>query len=150
MAEETEAPEEEQVPSVTLTVKKSKIKAGGLARLHCDDMAVLLETETCEEIEAEEVDEKGDLIVVSIDDKHILVKAFHDTMMDEGTITLRPGDIEKLDSDEGDEVEVYLHKTLHQAASENWAGMKEKWSAWLEKVKDKFAKEGEEEVADED
>ena len=145
MTEEEE--QEEELKSVKLKVKKSKITIGGRARLHSDVIVELRgpEEECEEECKEEDVEEMGDLIVVATEDTRILVRAFWDQMIDKDVISLRPPDYEKLGVDEGDEVEVYLHTTIDDALKQGWTGVKEKWGSWMEKVKDKFKKKDEEE-----
>ena len=51
---------------------------------------------------------------------------------------------------EGDEVEVYLHTSINDAIKDGWAGVKEKWGGWMEKMKDRFKKKDEEEEEEEE
>lgn len=86
---------------VTLQTEESPIAFGGRARIN---KSVL------EQLNVEE----GNLVVVSSEDKDILVSIYSDEMIDEGKIKLRKNDLKKLKVDEDKYVEIKEHQSYLQ------------------------------------
>jgi len=84
-----------------LEVENSPIESGGRARVN-------------EEIMKEAELEDGQMIVVSSENKDILVSAYSDYMIEREKISLRVNDRKKLGVQEGDKVTVREHKKLLQ------------------------------------
>lgn len=84
-----------------LEVENSPIEAGGRARVN-------------EELMKEAELEDGQMIVVSSENKDILVSAYSDYMIEREKISLRGKDRKKLGVQEGDKVTVREHKKLLQ------------------------------------
>ncbi len=84
---------------LTLQAVESPIQFGGRARVN---KSVL---------EQMEVDE-GDLVVVSSDNKDILVTIFSDDMIDEDKIKLRKDDLNKLKISEEKDVKLQKHQSF--------------------------------------
>lgn len=87
------------ISAETLLVEKSPIKAGGRARIN-QEIFEKLEVET------------GDNVVVSSDDKDILVRIYGDDIVEKDKIILRSRDVEKLGVEEKEEVTIRKHKKL--------------------------------------
>lgn len=85
--------------SISLKVKMSKIRMGGIARVN---------SEILPHIEVE----KGDMVQVHGPGKNILVKLTADPLIDMDTISLREPDMKKLNVNEGDEVELMAHASI--------------------------------------
>ncbi|MGM0509861.1 MAG: hypothetical protein ACQESD_01870 [Thermoplasmatota archaeon] len=84
---------------VTLQTVGSPVQFGGRARVNKDILEQL------------EVDE-GDLVVVSSDNKDILVSLFSDELMDEDKIKLRKDDLRKLKTSEEKNVTLRKHQSF--------------------------------------
>ncbi|MEF8873338.1 MAG: hypothetical protein V5A88_01560 [Candidatus Thermoplasmatota archaeon] len=85
--------------SVELEVKKSTIDKKGRTRMS---------KKAFESLELQ----PGDEIVVSSKEKSITLAAFTDDLVEEGTIHLRKGDIERLGVEEKNKVLVSLHNPI--------------------------------------
>lgn len=87
------------ISAETLLVEKSPINAGGRARIN-QEIFEKLEVET------------GDNMVVSSDNKDVLVKIYGDDIVEKDKIILRSRDVKKLDVEEKEEVKIRKHKKL--------------------------------------
>ena len=64
------------------------------------------------------MDEKDHIEVVNKDNKAILVRIVHDTLVGNDEIRLGPKDMEKLGLSDGDEVRLKVHKTIMDSAAD--------------------------------
>ncbi len=90
---------EEKEEALELVVVGSKISVGGVARIH-------------ENVLKQLGIKSGDHVVVGFKDKSVLVKAFGDRIIDEGEISLRSRERDRLGVREGDYASVTLHESL--------------------------------------
>lgn len=107
-----------------LPVRKSKISSveSGIARLHSSHMDVF------------EEENEGQMVVLRHDKKDLVVKIVSDRLAPKDTITLRSGDMEKLDVREGDTIEV---EPYHKLTDE----LKERWNKFISRFKRKDEEE---------
>lgn len=100
---------EEEGIKVSMPVRKSSISSveGGIARIHTSHMDMF-------------EDDEHPMGVISHEKKSIVVKIVSDRLAPKGHITLRSGDIEELDVDEGEEVTLEPYSKLTDELKSSW------------------------------